>query len=433
MIVGGKGLWVEDATGKRYLDACSGGAAVSCLGHGDQRVAEAIAGQLDRIAYYHNSFFTSQPAEELGEALLADAPAGLSRVMFASGGSEAMEAALKLARQYWVECGREKKRRVIARRQSYHGASLGALAVGGNAGRRQPYLPLLADTHFIAPCYAYRHQAEDESEMDYGRRAADELERAILELGAENVMAFVAEPVVGASLGAVPAVSGYLRRVREICDRHDVLLIFDEIMCGSGRTGVPYACLEDGASPDILTVAKGLGGGYQPVGAVLVAERIVEAIADGSGALKHGYTYMAHPVACAAALAVQRIVADDGLLDNVTARGIQLRNLLRERLADHPHVGDIRGRGLFVGVELVADRDDKSPFDPALTLHARLKAECMRQGLLIYPGGGTVDGKSGDHALFAPAYTVTAAEIEEIVARFELCLNATLKAVERET
>lgn len=416
-VVGGKGLWVKDDAGREYLDAVSGGAAVSCLGHGEPRIAAAVKAQLERIAYYHTSFFTSEPAEQLADLLIEQAPAGLDRVLFCSGGSEATEAVLKLARQYWVERGRPQKQRIISRLQSYHGATIGALSIGGNLARREMYAPFLFDAHLIEPCYPYRHRRTGETDAEYGSRAADALERAILELGPENVAAFVAEPVVGATLGCVPAAPGYLARVREICDRHEVLLILDEVMCGRGRTGYAYACAEDGVSPDLLTLAKGLGGGYQPIGAVLASDRVVAAIGEGSGALRHGYTYMAHPVACAAALEVQRIIDEENLLTNVRQRGEQLLGDLRDRFADHPHVGEVRGRGLFVGIELVADRSDKRPFEPSLALNARVKQAALERGLLVYPGGGTIDGRRGDHVLLAPAYTVTAGEIDQICDR----------------
>ncbi|WP_026380817.1 aspartate aminotransferase family protein [Afifella pfennigii] len=426
-----KGLWVREASGKAYLDAVSGGAAVSAIGHGDPRLAAAIAAQLEKLAYAHTSFFTSEPAEELAEHLIAKAPAGLSKVLYASGGSEAVEAALKLARQYWLERGRPEKARVIARRQSYHGATLGALSVGGNLPRREAYAPMLFDVTLIEPCYAYRLRRPGESDREYGLRAASELELAILAAGPENVAAFIAEPVVGATLGCAPAVEGYLKRIRQICDRYEVLLILDEVMCGMGRTGYAYACEEDGVAPDLIALAKGLGGGYQPIGAVLVHERIAEAIAAGSGALRHGFTYMGHPVACAAALQVQKIIAEEGLVARARELGARLRRGLEAAFGQHPHVGDIRGRGLFLGLELVADRDSKAPFDPELALHARLKAKAMENGLMVYPSGGTIDGRSGDHVLLAPAYTARETEIEEIVARLEASLDATLKEIGR--
>lgn len=424
-----EGLWVTGKDGRRYLDAVSGGAAVSVIGHGDARVREAILRQLDAVSYVHGSFFTTEPAEELAAHLVARAPGGLSRAVFCSGGSEAVETALKLVRQYWVERGQPARGRIIARRQSYHGATLGALSVGGNLPRRALYEPLLFDAELIAPCYAYRHRRDNESERDYGLRAAAELEAAILRLGPETVAAFIAEPVVGATLGCVPAVDGYLRAVREICDRYDVLLILDEIMCGSGRTGHHFAFEEDGVVPDLVTVAKGLGGGFVPIGAVILHERIADAIASGSGALAHGFTYMGHPLACAGALAVQRVIEEDGLVAAAARSGAMLRRLLEDRFGQHPHVGDIRGRGLFLGLELVRERGGKLPFDPALGLHAAVKAAAMTNGLMIYPSGGTIDGRNGDHVLLAPALNAREDELAEIVARLAKSLDAALESL----
>ena len=410
----GDGVYIVDAGGKRYIDA-SGGAAVSCLGHSDADVRRAIKEQVDAIAYAHTAFFTSRPAEELAELLIAAAPADVEWVYFMSGGSEAMEAALKMARQYFVEIGEPERHRFIARRQSYHGNTLGALSVGGNEKRREPFLPLLAEVTHVAPCYAYRGMEAGESEDAYGRRVADELETAILELGPGTVAAFVAETVVGATAGVVPAVAGYFRRIREICDRHGVLLILDEVMCGMGRTGTLYACEQEGIAPDLLTVAKGLGGGYQPIGAVLVSGRVFEAFRGGGGLFQHGHTYMGHPTACAAALAVQRAIQGRDLLANVRRMGAVLAEALDARLGGHAHVGDLRGRGLFRGVELVADRDTKEPFDPAFRLHARIKRQAMERGLICYPGGGTADGVRGDHVLLAPPFIVEEPHIAEIV------------------
>ncbi len=421
--VGGSGIRLFDEAGRTYLDA-SGGAAVSCLGHGHPDVLAAMHRQLDRLAYAHTSFFTSEPAEALAERLAAGAPGDLHRVYFVSGGSEGIEAALKMARQYFVERGEGQRRHFIARRQSYHGNTLGALAIGGNLLRKAPFAPILMDSHHIDPCYAYRFRRPDETEADYGERAAAELEAKIAELGAETVIAFVAETVVGATLGSVPAASGYFQRIRDICSRHGILLILDEVMCGMGRTGTLHACEAEGIAPDLMVIAKGLGGGYAPIGAVLLSERIYRAYAEGSGAFQHGHTYIGHPLACAAALAVQDVVARDNLLDNVRARGVQLADRLRQRFANHHHIGDVRGRGLFQSVELVADRATKAPFAPELRLHARIKAEAMNRGLLVYPMGGTVDGRAGDHVLLAPPFIVDAAMIDEIVTRLGEAIDA---------
>ncbi|MCQ9617494.1 aspartate aminotransferase family protein [Paenalcaligenes niemegkensis] len=413
--VRGEGIEIVDQNGKRYIDA-SGGAAVSCLGHSHPDVIAAIKRQVDALAYAHSSFFTTQAAEDLASFLAERSPGDLNHIYFVSGGSEAIEAALKLARQYFVEINQPGRSVFIARRQSYHGNTLGALAIGGNAWRRAPFLPLLTETHHVSPCYAYRDQAQGESELDYAQRLADELEQKILEIGAEKVAAFVAEPVVGATAGVLPPVEGYLQKIRDVCDRYGVLLIFDEVMAGMGRTGHLFACAEDSVVPDILTIAKGLGAGYQPIGAMLASDRIYQRIVEGSGFFQHGHTYMGHAAACAAALEVQRVIERDQLLENVRARGEQLRAELHQQLDGHPNVGDIRGRGLFVGIELVADKNTKRPLDPSLKTHAKLKAVAKEKGIMIYPMGGTVDGVHGDHILLAPPFICTADDISRIVA-----------------
>jgi adenosylmethionine-8-amino-7-oxononanoate aminotransferase len=428
----GDGVYLIDSAGKRYLDA-SGGAAVSCLGHSHPAVIQAIKDQVDKVAFAHTAFFTNEPMERLADRLVAAAPDGaFERVYFVSGGSEAVEAALKMARQYFVEIGQPQRRHIIARRQSYHGNTLGALAAGGNMWRREPFAPILVQGHHIAPCYAYREQRPEESEVDYGRRAADELEATIQRLGPESVIAFICEPVVGATAGAVPAVEGYLKRIREICDAHGVLLIFDEVMCGMGRTGSLFAFEQDGAVPDLVAVAKGLGAGYQPIGATLVSGRIYDAIRDGSGFFQHGHTYMGHPTACAAALAVQRVIAEDDLLANVRRQGAALREALHARFGQHAHVGNIRGRGLFLALELVADRDSKEPFDPALQLHARIKQQAMQRGLMCYPMGGTIDGKAGNHVLLAPPFIIEAGHVETIVDTLGQAVDAAIDSAARE-
>lgn len=425
--VRGEGCYLIDAAGKRYFDG-SGGAAVSCLGHSDAGVRAALHDQLDRLAFAHTGFFTSDPAEALADRLIAHAPPGIERVYLVSGGSEAVEAALKLARQYFMEIGQPQRHRVIARRQSYHGNTLGALAAGGNAWRRAQFAPLLVETSHIAPCYEYRDRAPGETVEAYGLRVADELEAEIIRLGPETVMAFIAEPVVGATAGAVPAVPGYFRRIREICDRHGILLILDEVMCGMGRTGHLFACAEDGVAPDLITIAKGLGAGYQPIGALLTSGRIYDAVAAGSGFFQHGHTYMGHPMAAAAANAVLEAIVGRGLLARVREQGAKLQAALEAELGQHPHVGDIRGRGLFRGVELVADRETKAPFDPALKLHARVKALAFEAGLICYPMGGTIDGQRGDHILLAPPFIIEDAQIDELVSKLSGAIRGALAA-----
>ncbi len=421
--VRGQGVWVYDSAGHAYLDG-SGGAAVSCLGHNHPDIQAAMHAQIDALAYAHTSFFTTEVAERLADRLVADAPAGISHAYFVSGGSEAVEAALKMARQYFVEIGQPERRHIVARRQSYHGNTLGALAVGGNAWRRAQFAPLLIEVEHVSPCYAYRDQREGESAEQYGERLAAELEQAFERLGPGSVMAFVAEPVVGATAGAVTAVPGYFRRVREVCDRHGVLLIADEVMCGMGRTGTLYAVEQEGVTPDLITIAKGLGGGYQPIGAVMAQQRIVDAMQQGSGFFQHGHTYLGHAVACAASLAVQETIRRDGLLARVQAQGAGLRARLEQALGAHPHVGDIRGRGLFMGVELVQDRASKQTFDPALSLHARIKREAMARGLMVYPMGGTIDGRHGDHVLLAPPFIITDDELDQLTERLAGAIDA---------
>lgn len=423
--VGGRGVELIDSAGRVYIDA-SGGAAVSCLGHNHPGVLAALHAQLDKLPYVHTAFFTSEAAEALAENLAAAAPGNLDHVYLVSGGSEAVEAALKMARQYFLEIGQPKRRRIIARRQSYHGNTLGALASGGNFLRRKQFDPLLIETSHIDPCFAYRFQKPGESDAEYAVRAAQALEDEILSFDEGTVMAFIAETVVGATSGAVPPVGDYFRRIREICNRHGVLLILDEVMCGMGRTGTRYAFEQEGVVPDLVTIAKGLGGGYQPVGAVLMGAHIFDAFNRGSGVFQHGHTYMGHPMAAAAALAVQEIIAREHLLENVRHMGDYLEISLRARLGQHPHVGDIRGRGLFRGIELVADRTSKAPFDTALRVHARVKNEAMARGLMVYPMAGTIDGERGHHILLAPPFIVTPTIVDTIVDRLAGALDAAL-------
>ncbi|WP_116133364.1 aspartate aminotransferase family protein [Tropicimonas sp. IMCC34043] len=412
----GRGVTITDGEGRSYIDG-SGGAAVSCLGHSHPEVLEAMRAQMERISYAHTSFFTTDAAEDLADRLTGLAPDPLDYVYLVSGGSEAVEAALKMARQYFVEIGQPQRRHIIARRQSYHGNTIGALATGGNAMRRAQFRPILPETHHVSPCYAYRDQKQGQSPEAYGASLADELEAKIRELGEDKVMAFVAEPVVGATLGAVPPVTGYFDRVREVCDRYGVLLILDEVMCGMGRTGTIFAFEQEGIVPDIVTIAKGLGGGFQPIGAVLLSDRIYQAFRQGSGLFQHGHTYIGHPIATAAANKVVEILARDGMMAHVIAMGERLQAGLDAALGQSPYVGDLRGRGLFRGIEIVADKNSKTPFDPGLKLHARIKKAAMARGLLSYPMGGTIDGIRGDHVLLAPPYICSDLEIDQIVER----------------
>jgi len=423
--VRGQGVWIEDAAGKRYLDA-SGGAAVSCLGHGHPEVLAAMHRQIDQLAYAHTSFFTTEVAETLADQLVRTAPAGMSHAYLVSGGSEAVEAALKMARQYFLEIGQPERSHFIARRQSYHGNTLGALAVGGNAWRRRQFAPLLIDVTHVSPCYPYRDLQDGETPEAYGQRLARELDETIQRIGPGKVLAFVAETVGGATAGVLVPVPGYFKAVREVCDRHGVLLILDEVMSGMGRCGTLHACEQEGVVPDLMTVAKGLGGGYQPIGAVLAQGRIVDAMTRGSGFFQHGHTYLGHAVACAAALAVQQVIERDGLLAKVRRDAAFLQQLLTEKLGGHPHVGDIRGRGFFWGIELVQERGSKAPFDPARRLHAKIKVAAFSAGLLVYPMGGTVDGRYGNHILLAPPFIATEDELTQIVSRLSMALESAI-------
>jgi adenosylmethionine-8-amino-7-oxononanoate aminotransferase len=429
--VGASGIEIIDREGRRYIDA-SGGAAVSCLGHAHPDVIAAMHGQLDRIPYAHTSFFTTDAAEELADVLVSKSPPGLEHVYLVSGGSEAIEAALKLARQYFVEIGEPERSVFIARRQSYHGNTLGALAVGGNEWRRREFEPLLMHVERVSPCFEYRERRANESQSAYTDRLIAELETAIDRVGPKRVIGFCAETVVGATAGAVPPTPGYFKRIRDVLDRHGALLIADEVMCGMGRTGTTYAIEQEAVIPDLVTIAKGLGGGYQPIGAVLAHKRIITPIREGSGFFQHGHTYIGHPMAAAAALAVQKVIERDHLLDAVRARGAYLEGRLQDAFGQHAHIGDLRGRGLFRGVELVADRATKAPFDPAHRLHARVKAAAMREGLCVYPMGGTIDGQRGDHVLLAPPLIVREPDIDEIVARLRRAIDNAISEVRRE-
>jgi len=423
----GKGVYLTDVNGKQYLDA-SGGAAVSCLGHGDVEIIDAIKAQLDRMEFAHTGFFTSDAAESLADTLIDHAPEGIDRVYLVSGGSEAMESAIKLARQYFLEIGRPSKHRVIGRLQSYHGNTLGALATGGNMWRREPFSPLMIDTTHISPCYQYRGQLEDESEFDYGQRVANELEAEIHRLGVDEVMAFVAEPVVGATMGAVSAVPGYFKRIREICDDNDVLLILDEVMCGMGRTGSLFASEQEGINPDIVAIAKGLGAGYQPIGAMLCSAKIYAAIEDGSGFFQHGHTYLGHPVACAAANAVVNAILGRNLISRAQTQGKRIQQALQDQFSEHPYVGDIRGRGLFLGMEFVQNRETKQAFDSSQAINKQFKKIAFDNGLICYPMGGTIDGKSGDHLLLAPPFIIEDNHIDELIDKINQTMTQVFKA-----
>ena len=418
----GEGCYIIDENDKWYLDA-SGGAAVSCLGHSDKTVQKAIIEQTEKLSFAHTSFFTSEPAELLANLLAKHSPEGLDKVYFVSSGSEAVESSLKLARQYFVEIGNHEKHKIISRRQSYHGNTLGALAAGGNVSRRTFFEKLLFETSLISPCYPYRHQTQDETELEYGLRVANELEEEIINLGPENVMAFVAETVGGATAGALTPVIGYFKRIREICNKYNILLILDEVMCGMGRTGSLFACEDEEIIPDILTVAKGLGAGYQPIGAMICQNFIYDAIANGSGFFQHGHTYLGHPVACAASFSVLSKLVNENFPSQVREKGQYLQKNLELHLGQNQFVGDIRGRGLFRGIELVKNRSTKEPFPKNLNIAGKIKKQALDIGLICYPMQGTVDGSKGDHILIAPPFIINENQINEISTKLKSTID----------
>lgn len=427
--VSGAGVRLIDRDGKRYLDASAGGAGMLSLGYSHPRVVEALNAQSAQLAFIHGAIFTTEPLEALAEELVAQAPEGLDRMFFVSGGTEGIESALMMARQYAVEIGQTGRHRIIARKNSYHGSSLASFSVGDAHGRKAPFAPMLSETAKISASYPYRHQRSDETEEQYGLRIADELEAAILEAGPETVLAFIVETVGGTSSGALPVMPGYFERVRAICDRYGVLLILDEVFAGMGRVGSLYACSSFGVVPDFLVVAKGLAAGFVPMGAVLTSNAIHDAISEGTGYFQAGFTNSGHTLACAAGLAVQRVFREDGILDNVNRQGERLRAGLEERFGNHPHVGDIRGHGLARAIELVVDRASKSPFDASAGLAGRVAAESTARGFICLPAGGTIDGRSGEHVMLAPPLIISDADVDEMVDKLGAAVDAATRSI----
>lgn len=425
-----RGCEIFDSDGRRYLDG-SGGPALFSLGYGHPDVTEAMRRQLEQVQFAYSTIFTSEAIDGLAEALAAAAGPELRHSSFVSGGSEAVETCLKIAVQYHLARGEPGRTRFIARRQSWHGYTLGALGVSGHMARRAPYEALLGDTAFVSPANAYRPPAGFAG-GDLAAHLAQELEETILRIGPGRIAAFLFEPVVGAAGGAVPAPPGYAQAVRAICDRWGILMIADEVMCGIGRCGSFRALAQDGVAPDIMAVAKGLGGGYVPLGAAVYTPEVYQTIAGRFGTVASVHTYSGHTLACAAGLAVLQVIARDGLVEACERQGARLMAGLRRRLGGHDHVGDIRGRGLFVAVELVADRQAARPFPPGLRLHDRVRRACLERGLICYPSGGTVDGRAGDHVLLSPPYIVSDAEIDEMVETLAVSLDAALEAALRD-
>ena len=417
-VVKASGTNLSLASGRTVIDAC-GGAAVAVLGHGNTEVLEATIQQMQNVSYVHTGAYTTAAAEDLANLVLENGRQyGLEKAFFCGSGSEAMEAAMKLSRQFFYENGQKQRVNFVARKQSWHGTTIGAMSVGSNLPRRIPYEPLLLqNVSHVSPAYAYQYQRADESSEDYVTRLAIELESEFRRLGPETVIAFIAEPIVGATAGCVPAPPGYFQTIGKICQRYGILVILDEVMCGMGRCGTQFTFEQEGIVPDIMTTGKGLGGGYAPIASILVNKKIVDGLRDGTGMFNHGQTYQAHPLSCATALAVQKIIKRDALVQRCKDMGIILENLLRERLSyeNHEYIGDIRGRGLFWGIEFVADQNTKEPFDPSVTFGLRVQAKAFELGVAIYPGAATVDGVRGDHVLIAPPFTVEVGELEAIV------------------
>ncbi|KAK1965520.1 aminotransferase class-III [Colletotrichum sublineola] len=414
MVESASGVYLHLANGQKVIDAC-GGAAVALLGHGNEEVIQAIADQARKVSYVHTQAYTTQPAEDLANLLLSGKPHGLEKAFFVSSGSEAVESALKLARQYHYEKGQPQRLHFISRRQCYHGNTIATMSVSTVAARKVPYQGFgYPHVSYVSPAYAYQYRRRDETEAEFTARLLAEIEAEFQRVGPGNVIAFVAETVVGATAGCVAAPAGYLAGVRRICDEHGALLILDEIMCGTGRTGTFFAFEQEGVVPDIVTVAKGLGGGYSPIAGVLMHEKVVTALRQGSNAFSHGHTYQAHPIACAAALAVQKIVRRDHLVARCAQLGKRLEAMLRSELSGCRSVGDIRGRGLFWGVEFVKDRETKETFDPKTRFGLRVQERAFEKGVALYPGAGTVDGSRGDHVLLAPPFTTTDKQLKVV-------------------
>ena len=419
------GMYIFDENRKQYLDM-SGGAAVSCLGHQHPAVIEALTAQINTMSFAHTTFFSNEPQEKLAALLSSKFSEDGARVYFTSGGSEANETAIKLAWQYWRAKGKNTKQKIISREHSYHGNTYGALSMSGNMFRRRIMGDLLQDWPRIAPCYSYRLKYEDESNVDYALRAANELEKVILREGADNISAFIAEPVVGASLGVVPAESCYFTRIREICDKYNILLISDEVMCGSGRTGTFFAHEQDAFLPDIVTLAKGIAGGYQPLAATITRAHIHETLSSDNTNFDHGHTYVGHAAACAAGLAVVTTIDEQNLLNRVQSQGDKLQSALVNAFARHPNIGDIRGRGLFRGIEIVADKKTKTPLPDELKVTSRLLQSVMKHGLICYPGGGSVVDNLGSHILLAPPFIVEDEHIELLIEKLHMVFKEVL-------
>ncbi|PNY25002.1 aminotransferase [Tolypocladium capitatum] len=432
-VASASGSYITLGSGRRILDGCTG-AAVAIIGHGDKDVQAAVMEQMSTVSYAHTLTFTTDSAEHLADMLLEGRPYGLCKAYFVCSGSEAMDSALKLARQYHVENGQPGRTRLVARRQAYHGNTIGAMSVGSNLARRAPYegALLLDNVSHVSPAYGYRGQLHGETEAAYAERLVDELDAEFRSLGPATVMAFVAEPVGGATAGCITAPRGYFEGVRRVCDKYGILLILDEVMCGSGRTGTYFAFAQEGdARPDLLMLGKGLGGGYAPIAGVLAHERVIDVVRRGTGTFVHGHTYQAHPVSCAAALAVQKVLRRDDLVSQCAAKGATLEASLRSVFGGRRYVGDVRGRGLFWALEFVQDKESKQPFEPAVRFASRVRDEAQAIGLAVYPGTGTADGFNGDHVVLAPPLNISGEDLALLVKLLEEAYGRVERDVEQ--
>ncbi len=424
----GEGIYLYTREGRRIIDGASG-AAVVCLGHNNKKLIDAMKAQAEKIAFVHLSAFSSKPLMKLADELTSLTPRPLKRVYFTSGGSEAVEGAIKLARQYHVERGNPEKHKVISRFISYHGSTIGALSLSGHAGRRSKYAPLLASFPRIPPAYCYRCPFDEHKkhpgppECDF--ECAYDLERSIISEGPDLISAFIMEPILGASAPAVAPPVGYLRRIRSICNKHDILLIADEVMTGCGRTGKFFAFQHYEAVPDIVTISKGISSGYSPLGAIIASDEIYETIRHSpSGSFVHGHTFAGNPLSAAVGLEVIRIIKEENLLERVVRLGAYLSKKLNALKKGHPTVGDVRCKGLLAGVEIVANRRSKKPFSHTLGISSRLAGLCLEKGLYLYPGSGSYDGLNGDHLLIAPPYIITEPQIDEMMEMLTSAIEA---------
>ncbi|CAM1500413.1 Fc.00g095750.m01.CDS01 [Cosmosporella sp. VM-42] len=427
------GVYLKLSSGRQILDGCAG-AAVAIIGHGNKDVQNAIMEQVSKVSYVHTGAYTTDSAEDLANFLLEGKPFGLSKAYIVSSGSEAVDSAMKLARQYYVEKGELQRKRFVARKQAYHGNTIGSMSVGSNLARRAPYEDtlMLERVSWVSPAYAYRGQHKDETEEDYARRLVEELDAEFQAVGPETVIAFIAETVGGATAGCITAPKGYFEGVQKVCNKYGILLILDEIMCGSGRVGTYFAFEQEGdVRPDIVTVGKGIGGGYAPIAGALVHERIIDTLRSGTASFNHGHTYQAHPVTCAAALAVQKVVRRDNLVVRCAEMGRLLEASLREVFGDLRYVGNIRGRGLFWGIEFVQDRASKKPFDKRLRFGVKVQEAAMELGLAVYPGTGTADGLVGDHILISPPLTITKDEQDLMIKLLKQAYDSVAASVAR--